>query len=84
MGFWGVSQNPQLYTTYQNSWSSRINDIIDCLGFPDIRIAYNNQINYYPLSKERSRDQFIQNWAEGINSMPKLSMYCRFKTEFCF
>ena len=28
---------------YQNSWSSRINDIIDCLGFTNIRIAYGLQ-----------------------------------------
>ena len=87
-----IRNNILLYETYselcnrmyQNSWSRRNNDIIDCLGFTDIRIAYNNQINYYPLFRERLRDQFIQNWAEGINSMPKLSMYCNFKTEICF
>ena len=87
-----IRNNILLYETYselcnrmyQNSWSRRINDIIDCLGFTDIRIAYNNQFNYYPLFRERLRDQSIQNWAEGINSMPKLSMYCKFKTEFCF
>ena len=34
--------------------------------------------------KRRLKDQFIQEWGETINSMPKLVTYCKFKTSFCF
>lgn len=36
------------------------------------------------MFKLRIRDQFVQDWRDCINSMPKLDYYCRYKTEYCF
>lgn len=55
-----------------SSWAKRINSIIDHLGFMDIRLNFDVNINYLPLLKCRIRDQFIQEWNASINSMPKL------------
>ena len=67
-----------------SSWASRMNSIIDHLGFPNIRLSFDPRVNYYLLIKSRIRDQFIQEWSLNINSMSKLDCYCKYKTEFCF
>ena len=40
--------------------------------------------NYFPLIKQRVREQFIQNWSEIIHAMPKLDYFYKFKREFKF
>ena len=65
-------------------WAKRINSIIDHLGFANIRINFDNNFNCVPTLKRRLKDQFIQEWGETINSMPKLVTYCKFKNTFCF
>jgi hypothetical protein len=67
-----------------NNWSKRMFDFVNNLGFPFLHYDFNVQANYYPILKQRIRDQFIQNWHEGINSMSKLEYYRMYKTVFGF
>ena len=63
---------------YQDSfcnWSSWLTTILeDC----------NVNINYFPMLKQRLRDQYIQDWSTNIHASPKLEHYCTVKDIFCF
>lgn len=65
-----------------NNWAQSIKTLLDEMGFSDVWYNFDNTLNYLPLFKQRLRDQFIQEWREGINNMPKLESYAKFKTEF--
>jgi len=65
-------------------WASRINSIVDHLGYAHIRLFLDHNVYYYSLLKSRIRDQFVQEWHDSINAMSKLDSYCKYKTEFCF
>ncbi len=71
-------------TVNGSCWASRINSIIDHMGYTNIRINFDVNRNYWYTLKRRSRDQYIQEWTVNVNSMPKLDYYCKFKTEFGF
>jgi len=43
------------------SWATRIHSVIDHLGYTTILQDYNVNINYFPMLKQRLRDQYIQN-----------------------
>jgi hypothetical protein len=93
--FWlKIMKNPQspIHELYKDQclningscWAKRINSIIDHLGYSYLRDNFDNRINYFPEIKRRLRDQFIQEWSNGINTMPKLEMYCKYKKDFVF
>ena len=46
--------------------------IINELGFSYLLDNYNVISDFSLIFKQRLRDQFIQNWHEQINNMPKL------------
>lgn len=56
----------------------------DRLGFLHLMQDFNVNYNYFPILRQRIRDQFLQKWAETINTMPKLEYYKEFKTNFEF
>ena len=65
-------------------WASKINSVIDHLGFSHIRLYFDPNVKYYDILKTRLRDQFIQEWRVCISSTPKLDSYNNYKNEFCF
>ena len=65
-------------------WVKHIKTLLDNLGFSYMWENFDSTINYFPLIKQRIRDQFVQNWRETIHTMPKLDYFCKFKTEFKF
>jgi len=65
-------------------WAKRINSIIDHIGFANIRINFDYNFNCVLTLKRRLKDQFIQEWGETINLMPKLVTNCKFKNSFLF
>ena len=76
--------NDQCKIENNSFWSSKLNNIIDKLGFSCLRQnVYTNQSpNYYFQLKQRLRDQFIQEWRMSIDGMSKLFYYSRFKSNF--
>ena len=66
------------------SWATRIHSVIDHLGYTTVLQDYNVNINYFPMLKQRLRDQYLQDWSTNIRASPKLEHYCKFKDTFCF
>ena len=48
------------------SWATRIHSVIDHLSYTIILQDYNANINYFPMLKQRLRDQYIQDWSTNI------------------
>ena len=67
-----------------NCWSKRLHSIIDHLGYTNIRLNFNRELNNFSALKLRLNDQFVQEWHHIINNLPKLSCYRSFKRKFCF
>jgi hypothetical protein len=85
------SQYSPIYKSYvdqlalnANNWSNSMVETINNLGFPGLHDNFNDQVNYYPILKQRIRDQFIQSWMEGIHNLPKLEIYSRYNKTFNF
>lgn len=65
-------------------WAKRVHSVITDMGFPYIIYDYAVNVNYNMLFKQRIRDQFLQQWHDCIDNMPKLDYYKKYKTQFCF
>ena len=84
--------NSPIYSLYldqcaninNSCWSSRINSIIEHLGFSHLLNNFDINNNYLPLLKTRVHDQFKQEWSTCLNSMSKLDYYVKFKSMFCY
>jgi len=66
------------------SRATRIHSVIDHLSYTTILQDYNATINYFPMLKQRLRDQYIRDWSTYIRASPTLEHYCTFKYTFCF
>ena len=60
-----------------NSWVLSVKNIFNDLGFAFVcdPNTFDVNIDYFPMLKQRLRDQYIQNWSDAINSQPKLDYY---------
>jgi hypothetical protein len=76
--------NEQLQSGNPNNWVNSMKNYIDRLGFSHLMQDFNVNYNYFPILRQRIRDQFLQKWSETINTMPKLEYYKQFKTHFEF
>ena len=65
-------------------WVKHVKSLLDNLGFSHLWNNFDSNINYFPVIKQRIRDQFIQNWSESIHAMSKLDYYCKYKPVFEF
>ena len=45
------------------SCATRIHSVIHHLGYTTILQDYNANINYFPMLKQRLRDQYLQDWS---------------------
>jgi hypothetical protein len=93
--FWNKIVNNQhspIYSMYLDQcvngnnkcWARQAHTIINELGFSYLLDNYNVISDFSLIFKQRLRDQFIQNWHEQINNMPKLFYFRNFKSNFCF
>ena len=48
--------------------ATRIHSVIDHLGYTTMLQDYNASINYFPMLKQRLRDQYIQDWSTNIQT----------------
>ena len=48
------------------SWATLIHSVIDHLGYTTIVQDCNAIIKYFPMLKQRLRDQYIQDWSTNI------------------
>ena len=84
------NRNSPLYSMYTdqitsingNCWASRINSIIDHLGFTNLLHSFEPNMKHFSKLQRRLRDQFLQDWNEKIHNMPKLELYVKYKTTF--
>lgn len=57
---------------------------INNVGYSYIWLNFNKDINYFPMFKQRLRDQFMQIWTDMLKSQNKLEYYSKFKKDFKF
>lgn len=67
-----------------NCWAKHIKRLLDRLGYGDIWCNFNQEINYFPMLKQRLRDQYIQEWNASVQNVSKLDYFRQFKTSFCY
>lgn len=69
-----------------NSWALSVKNLLNDLGFAFLYDPVNFDVNtdYFPMLKQRLRDQYLQEWSDTVDNQPKLDYYKKFKTEFCY
>lgn len=72
----------QCYSNDNNCWALKIKHLLDSLGLSYIWTDFNQDVNYFPLIKQRLRDQYIQNWQAQSMTSPKLKYYMKYKHNF--
>ena len=55
---------------------------INNLGFGDVWVNFNSNVNYSFNFKQRICDQYLKTWNTSVQSMSKLDFFKRFKTKF--
>jgi len=48
------------------SLATRIHSVIDYIGYTTVLQDYNVNINYFPMLKQRLRDQYLQTYAHPL------------------
>ena len=77
--------NIQCNNNYPNrhmNWAPKVKTILDDLGFGNLWNNIDINYNYFPMIRNRLRDQFKQNWHAEVTNSPKLQYYVKYKTEF--
>ena len=77
-----VDQLQRIHVPRNNTWAFSLKSLLDNLGFSNIWSAFNSDVNYIPIFKQRLCDQYVQEWNTSITNQPKLDSYRLFKTEF--
>lgn len=77
-----LEQLQNIHVNRNTNWAVSLHKLLDDLGFTNVHTAFNGNVNYLPMFKQRLCDQYIQVWNTLVTSQPKLDSYVLYKKDF--